>query len=131
MTDDFPSVKVTTDDTSSVDRGPVAYHLDDAEGPAGITEMQPVYVYVWEDEIVDRRDELAATIEDLRSAYVFAHGIEYVEALRPHVPLSEDELSAYVWLMGMGLWSSGIDSDEARQVLYGDLDITDNMGEGE
>lgn len=126
MTDDFPGVKVTTDDTSSVDRGPVAYHLDDVESPAEITERQPVYV--WEDEIADRRDELVSTIEDLRSAYVFAYGIEYVEALRPHVPLSEDELFAYVWLMGMGLWSSEIDSDEARQVLHGVLDIT-NLGE--
>jgi len=84
-----------TTNVTTVDRPSLrAVHLDEEiENNFG-----PVYIYCWESEWGERREQLIERCNDLRSQYIFATGIEYVEPLRELVPLEPEQLTVYVWL---------------------------------
>jgi len=91
--DNFP--KVVTRPGVKLD-GPTAVHID---GVGDITDKRsPTYIYIWENETPDRLEQLEDVLDNLRSEYIHAMGIVYIEPLRELVPLEPEQITAYAWL---------------------------------
>jgi hypothetical protein len=93
-----------------------AVHLDDVTAEQ-MDELKTWYIYIWEDEVDNRREKLEDIVNQYRSDYVYTTGIVYDEVLREVVPLSSSELTAYAWELQLGRWESPETADEARVEL--------------
>jgi hypothetical protein len=107
---------VTTDNVVGQAPTVAAVHLDDVTAEQ-MDELKTWYIYIWEDEVDERRDELKETVKKFRSEYIYTIGIVYDEVLREVVPLSSSELTAYAWELQLGRWESPETADEARVEL--------------
>jgi len=116
MTENFPSVEVTTDgDVLGSPTEPDAYHLDDEID----RNLGPLYIYIWQSERHDRLDELEDRITELRQQYTYATGIVYAEPLRGLVPLEPDQITAYAWLLQMCTEDELFEeTEEAARMIY-------------
>lgn len=91
-------------------------HLDDV-AQIEPDELTVRYIYLWDDEVDEREEELITTINDYRDEYIYCIGIVYDELLRELVPLSSSEVTNYAWALRLGYWDEVETVDDAKRIL--------------